>query len=49
MGDEPVATTNVEHVRARRQNLRDFERHIVSASNFAAPSHAPDATFDRGG
>jgi len=48
MGYETVATTNVEHVCAGRQNSCDFERHVVSASNFTASSHALDATFERG-
>jgi hypothetical protein len=26
--------------------LRDFERHVVSAADLAAASHAPEASFD---
>ena len=45
--DETVATTDVEHVSARRQHIHDFERHVVSAADLAASSHALDAAFDR--
>jgi hypothetical protein len=46
MRDETAATAHVEHCGARRQDLRDFERHVISTSDLAAPSHALDATFD---
>jgi len=47
MRDEPVATADVENIRARRQHIHDFERHVVSATHLAAASHALEATFDR--
>ena len=46
MRDEAVATADVEHASARRQDLRDFKRHVISTADLAAPSHALDATFD---
>ena len=46
MRDEPVTTADVENIRARRQHLHDFERHVVSATHLAAASHALEATFD---
>jgi|ERR1041385_2931003 hypothetical protein len=46
MRDEAIATADIKHISLRRQYLRDFERHVISASDLAAPSHAPDATFD---
>jgi hypothetical protein len=46
MCDETVATTDVEHARARRQDLRDFKRHVISTAYLATPFHALDATFD---
>lgn len=49
MRDETVATAYIEHAGAWRQHLRDFERHVVSATNLATASHALDATFDSRG
>jgi len=46
MRDETIATAYVKHTSARRQDLRDLERHVVSTAHLAAPSHALDATFD---
>jgi hypothetical protein len=31
----------------RGQHTRDFERHVISSTNLAAPSHAFEATLDR--
>ncbi|MEN3329658.1 MAG: hypothetical protein V7638_4465 [Acidobacteriota bacterium] len=47
MRDEAIAATDVEHVRLRGQHTRDFERHVISSTNLAAPSHAFEATLDR--
>ena len=46
MGDETVATTDIEYIGIRRQYFRDFERHVVSATDLAPASHALKATFD---
>jgi hypothetical protein len=44
--DEAVAATDVEYTRVRRQHAGDFERHIISSTNLAAPARAFEATFD---
>ena len=44
--DEAVTAAYIEYVSARRQHTRDFKRHVVSSSDFTAPSHAREATFD---
>src|SRR5688572_1594983 len=47
MRDKTVAATNVEHVGARRQCARHFQRHIVGAAHLAAPSHALETALDQ--
>jgi hypothetical protein len=49
MCDETVAATDVEYIGSGRQHTRDFERHIVSTSDFASSPHTPEAAFDRCG
>ena len=44
---EAIAAAHVEHVGLRREHTSDFERHVIGATNLAAPSHALEATFDR--
>jgi hypothetical protein len=46
MSDETVAAADVENVSAWRQHARDFERHVVCATDLAASSHSFEATFD---
>jgi hypothetical protein len=46
MRDEAIAAAHVEHVGLRREHTSDFERHVIRAANFAASSHALEATFD---
>src|SRR5205085_3212833 len=46
MCDETVSAAHVQNVSAWRQHSRDFERHIVCATNFSASAHSPEATFD---
>jgi len=46
MRDEAVAAADVEHVGLRREHAGDLERHVVSATNLAAPSHALEAAFE---
>jgi len=45
MRDETVATTYVQDARLSGQAARDFQRHIVRATDFSAPSFAPPATL----
>jgi len=46
MCDEAITAADVEHARLRREHTRDFERHVISTADLAAPSHALEATFD---
>ena len=48
MCDEAIAAADVEHGHSGRQHAGNFKRHVISSTNFTAPSHALEATFDRG-
>src|SRR2546430_2093008 len=45
MSDEPIATANVQDPRVGRNYLRDFERHVISAPDLAAPAVATPAAL----
>jgi hypothetical protein len=46
MRDETVTTADVEHPGSPRQRTRHFQRHVVGATHFAAPSHALETALD---
>src|SRR5947207_15669269 len=45
MSDEPIATANVQYPRVGRNYVRDFERHVISAPDLAAPAVAAPAAL----
>jgi hypothetical protein len=44
-----VATTDVEHVSARRKHTRNFKRHVICSTDFASSSCTLEASLDRSG
>jgi hypothetical protein len=46
MCDETIAAADVEYGGSRRKHTGDFERHVICSTDFAAASHAVEATFD---
>jgi hypothetical protein len=44
--DETIAAADVEHVGTWWKHFGDFQRHVVSSSDFATSSHSLEATFD---